>query len=81
MPMRGEKGLQEAGLTVVGRHNAGGLIDARPPRSERRALMRDPLRVRVTGPLAPFAPAFVAELDGRGYARVSVVAQVQLSRT
>ena len=40
--------------------------------------MRDPLRVRVTGPLAPFVPALVEELDRRGYARVSVAAQVQL---
>jgi integrase/recombinase XerD len=40
--------------------------------------MRDPSRVRVSGPLAPFAPGFVAKLAGLGYARVSVVHQVQL---
>lgn len=40
--------------------------------------MRDPLRVRVSGPFEPFAAGFVGELGGRGYARVSVVAQVQL---
>lgn len=41
--------------------------------------MRDPLRVRVTGPLAPMAPGFVAELGRLGYARVSVVHQMQLA--
>ncbi len=40
--------------------------------------MRDPLRVRVGGPLSPFAAGFVAELGQRGYARVSLVAQMQL---
>jgi site-specific recombinase XerD len=40
--------------------------------------MRDPLRVRVGGPLAPFAAGFVEELGRRGYARLSVVAQMQL---
>jgi integrase/recombinase XerD len=40
--------------------------------------MRDPLRVRVRGPLAPLAAGFVEELGRRGYARVSVVAQMQL---
>jgi len=40
--------------------------------------MRDPLRVRVSGPLEPFVAGFVAELGDRGFARVSVVAQVQL---
>jgi integrase/recombinase XerD len=39
---------------------------------------RDPLRVRVSGPLEPFAPGFIAELGHLGYARVSVVAQMQL---
>jgi integrase/recombinase XerD len=40
--------------------------------------MRDPLRVRVSGPLEPFVPGFVGELGDRGFARVSVVAEVQL---
>lgn len=40
--------------------------------------MRNPLRVQVSGPLAPFAPGFVARLAGLGYARVSVVHQMQL---
>jgi integrase/recombinase XerD len=40
--------------------------------------MRDPLRVRVSGPLGPFVSGFVDELGGQGYARLSVVAQVQL---
>jgi integrase/recombinase XerD len=40
--------------------------------------MRDPLRVRVTGPLAPFASGFVGELGRRGYSPVSAVAQMQL---
>ena len=40
--------------------------------------MKDPSRVAVMGPLAPFASAFVEELGRRGYARVSAVAQMQL---
>lgn len=40
--------------------------------------MRDPLRVRVNGPLAPFVPGFAAELGRQGYACVSVVHEVQL---
>ncbi len=40
--------------------------------------MRDPLGVRVSGPLEPFVAGFVGDLGGRGYARVSVVAQPQL---
>ena len=30
--------------------------------------MNDPSRVRVVGPLAPYAPGFVVELGGQGYA-------------
>jgi hypothetical protein len=41
--------------------------------------MRDPLRVRVSGRLERFVAGFVAELGDRGFARVSVVAQVQLA--
>jgi site-specific recombinase XerD len=40
--------------------------------------MRDPLRVQVSGPLVSFAPGFVAELGDLGYARVSIVHQMQL---
>ena len=40
--------------------------------------MRDPLRVRVNGLLAPFVPGFAAELGRQGCACVSVVHQVQL---
>ena len=40
--------------------------------------MKDPLRVRVAGPLSSFAPGFAGELGACGYARVSVVAQMQL---
>lgn len=41
--------------------------------------MRDPLRVRVSGPLGPFVPGFIAGLVGQGYARASVVHQVELA--
>ena len=34
--------------------------------------MRDPSRVRLGGPLEPFAAGFVAELGRLGYARPSV---------
>ena len=40
--------------------------------------MRDPSRVRVTGPLEPHASGFVAELAGLGYTRVSAAFQLQL---
>jgi integrase/recombinase XerD len=40
--------------------------------------MRDPSRVRVTGPLEPHASGFVAELAGLGYTRVSAALQLQL---
>jgi len=40
--------------------------------------MRDPLRVRVAGPLESFASGFVAELRGLGYRPVSAVFQLQL---
>lgn len=33
--------------------------------------MRDPTRVRVTGPLAPYAAGFAEDLVGRGYAAAS----------
>lgn len=40
--------------------------------------MRDPSRVRVTGPLEGYAPGFVAELVGAGYARDSAAFQLRL---
>ena len=40
--------------------------------------MRDPSRVRVTGPLEPFAPGFAGELRRLGYKRVPVALQLQL---
>jgi len=40
--------------------------------------MRDPSRVRVSGPLARFAPGFVGELARLGYTPVSAAAQVRL---
>jgi integrase/recombinase XerD len=40
--------------------------------------MTDPLRVRLSGPLEPFAVGFAAELSRRGYARDSVVLQLHL---
>ena len=40
--------------------------------------MTDPLRVRLSGPLEPFAVGFAAELSRRGYARDSVVLHLQL---
>ena len=40
--------------------------------------MRDPSRVRLGGPLEPFAAGFVAELGRLGYARPSVIQQMQL---
>lgn len=41
-------------------------------------MTRDPLRVRVSGPLGPFVPGFAAELAGQGYAQASVVHKVEL---
>jgi integrase/recombinase XerD len=40
--------------------------------------MRDPARVRVTGPLEGHAPGFIAQLAGAGYARDSAVFQLRL---
>ncbi len=40
--------------------------------------MADLLRVRVSGPLLPYAPGFAAELFGQGYTRVSARFQLQL---
>ena len=40
--------------------------------------MNDPSRVRVTGPLAPYAEDFRAELETRGYAPGTVALQLQL---
>ena len=40
--------------------------------------MRDPSRVRVTGPLERYAGGFRVELDGRGYASASVAQRMQL---
>ncbi len=40
--------------------------------------MKDPSRVRVEGPLEPFARGFGEQLVSQGYARSSAVAQVQL---
>jgi integrase/recombinase XerD len=40
--------------------------------------MKDPSRVTVTGPLAPYARGFCERLSERGYAPDSAVAQVQL---
>jgi integrase/recombinase XerD len=40
--------------------------------------MKDPSRVRVAGPLAPFASGFCVELAGRGYASASAARHLQL---
>jgi site-specific recombinase XerD len=40
--------------------------------------MRDPSRVRLAGPLEPFAAGFMAQLGRLGYARSSVIQQMQL---
>ncbi|HEY6422695.1 MAG TPA: site-specific integrase [Pseudonocardiaceae bacterium] len=40
--------------------------------------MNDPTRVRVTGPLGPYASGFCAELARQGYARSSAVNQMKL---
>lgn len=40
--------------------------------------MNDPGRVRVTGPLAPYAAGFHRELEGRGYTPGSAALQLQL---
>jgi integrase/recombinase XerD len=40
--------------------------------------MRDPSRVRVVGPLAPYARGFRVELDRRGYAPASAAQRMQL---
>ena len=41
--------------------------------------MNDPSRVRVSGPLVPYAPGFRAELEARGYTPGSVALQLQLA--
>ncbi|MGI8729890.1 MAG: site-specific integrase [Solirubrobacteraceae bacterium] len=41
-------------------------------------MIRDPSRVRVTGPLEPFADGFVIELSARGYTTGSAVQQMYL---
>jgi integrase/recombinase XerD len=46
--------------------------------AERRAIMGDPLRVRVTGPLRQYVPGFAAELAGLGYSAGSASVQVGL---
>jgi integrase/recombinase XerD len=43
------------------------------------AVMNDPMRVRVTGPLARYADGFRAELAARGYAPGSQALQLQLA--
>jgi integrase/recombinase XerD len=40
--------------------------------------MRDVSRIRVTGPLEPYVPEFVAELVERGYTPVSAAHQLRL---
>jgi integrase/recombinase XerD len=40
--------------------------------------VRDPSSVRVTGPLTAYAPGFVVDLGGRGYAVSSVLGQMKL---
>ena len=40
--------------------------------------MRDPSRVRVTGPLERYAGGFRVELDRRGYASASAAQRMQL---
>lgn len=40
--------------------------------------MKDPSRVRVSGPLEPFAAGFAGELGRLGYKRVSIVFQLEL---
>ena len=40
--------------------------------------MREPLRVRVTGPLEPFAEQFIAELEEAGYRPAAAVVQVRV---
>ena len=40
--------------------------------------MRDPSRVRVDGPLEPFASGFTAELAGLGYKPTSAALQLRL---
>jgi integrase/recombinase XerD len=42
-------------------------------------MMDDPSRVRVSGPLGPYAPGFRAELEARGYAPGSVALQLRLA--
>ncbi|MGH8991161.1 MAG: tyrosine-type recombinase/integrase [Acidimicrobiia bacterium] len=42
------------------------------------AIVKDPSRVRVTGPLGPYAEGFCADLAGQGYAPSSAVNQLKL---
>ena len=40
--------------------------------------MREPSRVRVTGPLEPFVEGFIAELEGAGYRPAAAAVQVRV---
>jgi len=40
-------------------------------------MTHDPSRVRISGPLQPFAPAFVKWLTRQGYTRVAATFQLQ----
>jgi hypothetical protein len=52
------------------------LGDARLSTIERSVLMGEPSRVRVTGPLEPFAGGFVSELEEAGY-RTAAAASIE----
>jgi integrase/recombinase XerD len=43
--------------------------------------MKDPSRVRVSGPLEAFAPGFVAELERVGYLPLGATLQLRLMAT
>jgi len=54
------------------------LIDTRLYELEGTVIMRDPSRVRVTGPLQQYAPGFEVDLARLGYKPNAAACQLQL---
>jgi hypothetical protein len=78
MPTRGWKSPQIAELAGLGSANPAALIDARFSTTRGERAMRDPSRVRVTGPLERYAPGFAGELARVGYTPNSAALQLGL---
>ena len=79
MPTWEEKSPANSGVgSLSGRHNPALLADARLFSIERSVLMGEPSRVRVTGPLEPFAAGFIAELAEVGHRPAAAAVQVRV---